>query len=321
MIFNETEIKLINLALNPAAHNGEVANGATMLFQHLRKRGVSAFHMLNGSNNESRYKALYHSERTVTDELKAQCANLKTKQDADATKIARLISNLEALRKEKEAPAKVIVKPIPWGPISMVFSILLILSLYVTFIASSSHSNVTATIPIATPSPTPRIASTPSPTPRIASTPSPTPKITSPTPQIKVATPKPMPLPPSGEVRAIKNISRVAPLEIRTSPGKNYLVKLSYVNSRETVISVFVRGGDTVKIKAPLGTYTLKYASGDTWYGYKNNIWFGPSTTYTKADESLIFTSTGNGYYGHTVTLYEVENGNLSTHDIEADQF
>jgi hypothetical protein len=55
-------------------------------------------------------------------------------------------------------------------------------------------------------------------------------------------------------------------------------------------MTVFVRGGETVETRAPLGKFIVKYASGDTWYGYDHL--FGPDTTYTKADETFIFSRT-----------------------------
>jgi hypothetical protein len=128
----------------------------------------------------------------------------------------------------------------------------------------------------------------------------------------------PIALPPSGEVRTYAVLDRVAPLEIFTSPGSNYLVGL-YDSDGHRVLSVFVQGGRTEKIKAPLGSYVLKYASGDTWYGYYHL--FGPSTQYTKANETFSFTADSRGYSGCTVTLYKVPNGNLLTSRISADEF
>ena len=128
----------------------------------------------------------------------------------------------------------------------------------------------------------------------------------------------PIALPQSGEVRTYAGVDRVAPLEILTSPGSNYLVGL-YDSDGHRVLSVFVQGGRTEKIKAPLGSYVLKYASGDTWYGYHHL--FGPSTQYAKANETFSFTTDSRGYSGFTVTLYKVAHGNLLTSRISADEF
>ena len=174
--------------------------------------------------------------------------------------------------------------------------------LVVLYIAQSNSKPAT---PIARPSPTPV-----APGPKAASV-----------PEIKAPTPVPLDNPPSGQVIKKNGLSLVAPFEINTSAGQNYLVKLVDANTKQDAIMVFVRGGDTVKVKAPLGTYILRYASGDGWYGYRTKAHFGPSTTCTQADTLLAFARTYNGYDGHSVTLYKVRNGNLSTSNIPVDQF
>ncbi len=156
-------------------------------------------------------------------------------------------------------------------------------------------------IAIATPSPA-RVVTFPAATPAAVDKPSIT----------------PIALPQSGEVRTYAVVDRVAPLEILTSPGSNYLVGL-YDPDGHRVLSVFVQGGMTEKIKAPLGSYVLKYASGDTWYGYYHL--FGPSTRYMKANETFSFIADSRGYSGYTVTLYKVAHGNLLTSRISADEF
>jgi hypothetical protein len=142
---------------------------------------------------------------------------------------------------------------------------------------------------------------------------------------VRVATPIPQPtltpigVPDSGEIRTYLPMERAAPLQIQTSTGSNYLVRLYDVSTERVVLSVFIQGGRTEEIKAPLGTYVIKYASGETWYGYHHL--FGSSTQYTKADELFSFTFDGDRYVGYTVTLYKVANGNLQTSRISADEF
>jgi hypothetical protein len=126
-------------------------------------------------------------------------------------------------------------------------------------------------------------------------------------------------IPSSGEVRSYTTQSGVAPLQIRSSSGSNYLVKLDDATTGKPVLSVFVRGGQTEEIDVPLGTYVVKYASGDRWYGYTHL--FGPDTQYSKADRNFTFSFDGSQYSGYTVTLYKVRDGNLSTSSIAADDF
>ncbi|MDA3922588.1 MAG: hypothetical protein PF501_18220 [Salinisphaera sp.] len=110
-----------------------------------------------------------------------------------------------------------------------------------------------------------------------------------------------------------------APLEIRTSEGADYLVKLEDTGTNENILDVFIRGGSTTRIQVPLGSYILKYAVGKTWYGY--NDFFGPDTGYSKADSIFRFSREGNQVRGYTVTLYSVTNGNLRTSKISPDNF
>ena len=125
-----------------------------------------------------------------------------------------------------------------------------------------------------------------------------------------------LPLPWNGAIRNHTSVGRLAPLEIKTSLGSNYLVKLEDVSSEQNVIDVFVHGGNTVKIKVPLGSYLIKYASGEIWYGYQYN--FGPEGSYNKADQVFHFRYEGQGY---TITLYRVSGGNLNFTQINPAKF
>jgi hypothetical protein len=126
-------------------------------------------------------------------------------------------------------------------------------------------------------------------------------------------------LPRSGEVQRYTNQSGVAPLQIQSSVGDHYFVKLEDANSGRPVLALFVRGGQTEEIEVPLGTYRVKYASGEKWYGVPHL--FGPDTQYSKADQTFTFSSTGYQYTGYTITLYKVRDGNLSTSKLQPDDF
>lgn len=126
-------------------------------------------------------------------------------------------------------------------------------------------------------------------------------------------------LPQSGTIRRYTSRAGVAPLEIQTSAGSNYLVKLEDVSTGSNILDVFIRGGSTIEIEVPLGTYRLKYAAGQTWYGYEH--YFGPSTGYSKADSNFRFYNDGYRISGYTVTLYQVRDGNLSTSRLSPGQF
>jgi hypothetical protein len=134
-------------------------------------------------------------------------------------------------------------------------------------------------------------------------------------------------LPDNGAVLTYTTRECIAPFEIRASPDSHCLVMLvdNDGGPKKLIMTIFVHSGMTVNVKAPLGNYDFCYASGDTWYGYEHL--FGPETRGSKADEVFDFRRTeypipgGTRYEvtGHTVTLYKVINGNLSTSPISAD--
>lgn len=104
------------------------------------------------------------------------------------------------------------------------------------------------------------------------------------------------------------------PLIIKTQYGKNYWVRISNSINDATMASYFVRGGDTLNIEVPKGSYTIKYASGDSWYGTAHL--FGKKTQYAKADK--VFEFNNNGY---TIELIYQTNGNLNSKQLNANQF
>jgi hypothetical protein len=127
------------------------------------------------------------------------------------------------------------------------------------------------------------------------------------------------PFPATGTVRYPAGAKGVAPLKIKTSPGSDYYVKLVEPPSDKPAMEVFVQGGSTVEVSAPLGSYEMRYATGQTWYGPEH--FFGPETSYTKADQLFVFSQDYRGTSGYTVTLYTVHNGNLSTETLSRGQF
>ena len=91
-----------------------------------------------------------------------------------------------------------------------------------------------------------------------------------------------LPLPANGTIRWHISMIGVAPLEIRTSSGSNYLVKLERVTDGQDVLDIFIRGESNISVNVPLGEYQLEYAVGQKWYGDEQK--FGPETSYNRAD-------------------------------------
>ena len=141
-----------------------------------------------------------------------------------------------------------------------------------------------------------------------------------PTPQRAVGPSYPeLPMPYSGSVRTFTAGERIAPFEIKAAQGSHYLLKLVDAYTHAPVLTIFVRSGSTVNVDVPLGTYEVRYASGETWYGYE--YLFGPETSYSKADKTFAFEVVGNQVGGFTITLYKVAHGNLHTSTIGPTEF
>ena len=122
---------------------------------------------------------------------------------------------------------------------------------------------------------------------------------------------EPLPLPRTG-YSTNEKYTGFAPLEIRTPfSSDNYFVKIEDFYSNEDVVSYFIRAGEILKVKLPTGTYNIKYASGENWYG--EDLLFGEGTKYAKADDVFTFTYDGYKYNGYTIELIQQVNGNLGT--------
>ena len=127
-------------------------------------------------------------------------------------------------------------------------------------------------------------------------------------------------LPANGHVRPPVNANQTAPFRILTTGNDtHYLLKLEESGTGRSALTVFVRSGHQVDMRVPFGTYVVKYASGQKWYGYQHL--FGPNTAYNKADSTFAFRREGNQIKGFSITLYAVPGGNLSTLPIKPTDF
>ena len=127
-------------------------------------------------------------------------------------------------------------------------------------------------------------------------------------PQVPIAT---------GIMQAPLNAA-VAPLNIKTSIGSNYYVKLVNLDE-QTVMTMYIKGGQYLETKVPLGTYEMRYATGKVWYGTVHL--FGPETSYAKADIKFQFDFDGQQYSGYTVELIRQIGGNLGTSPLSPSDF
>lgn len=108
-------------------------------------------------------------------------------------------------------------------------------------------------------------------------------------------------------------------LRVHAPGGLNYFLKLSDWTSNAPAVELFVRGGETVDVEIPFGTYRVRMAAGTTWYGEKTR--FGPDTAYTQIDQPMTFAVEGDRLVGHQLELSLVRDGNLRPSRINPDQF
>lgn len=111
---------------------------------------------------------------------------------------------------------------------------------------------------------------------------------------------------------------RLAPFKIRVSTNADYFARLTD-RSGNDVASFFIRAGETMESKMPLGTFNLFYAAGSTWFGPKEL--FGEDTIYSVVGERFSFSKDGEGFNGVEVELILQSNGNLSTERISREEF
>jgi len=104
-------------------------------------------------------------------------------------------------------------------------------------------------------------------------------------------------------------------------------IKVVSINDPKKVLSFYVRADSKATVHVRNGTYTLRYATGDRWFGKK--LMFGSGTSYQSFDDNLGFSSkigyTGTGrevkFATWKVILYPVAGGTAGTTPISADEF
>ena len=128
--------------------------------------------------------------------------------------------------------------------------------------------------------------------------------------------------PKNGQVFATKARGGYCELTIKSGDTPVF-VKVISNKDKKTTATFYVRKNTSAKIKIKDGEYSLKYATGDKWYGEKEL--FGSGTRFYSADTTLTMKTTRKGnrisYQTYTVTLYTVMGGNLSTYKIPQDEF
>lgn len=103
------------------------------------------------------------------------------------------------------------------------------------------------------------------------------------------------------------------PLQVKTLPGKDYVVFLVDPETDAPAMAGYIRGGQFFRLLVPPGTYLLRFAYGRDWQGQTDL--FGPDTRWTQIDKPLDFRIIGTSRRsGFLVTLIE-ENGRMKIVD------
>jgi hypothetical protein len=131
--------------------------------------------------------------------------------------------------------------------------------------------------------------------------------------------PAPMPV-SQGILDVYTSAERIAPLTIVTPSGlENYYVKVVDAYSNATVLTAYILGGGTLEIEVPTGSYRLRYATGQTWYG--SELLFGDTTAFAEADKTMEFSIQDDQVSGYTIELIKQVGGNLETRALSRQDF
>ena len=98
--------------------------------------------------------------------------------------------------------------------------------------------------------------------------------------------------PVSGRTRYYGGGDPVAPFRV-TASGCSCLLELVDENTSKVVVDVFVKDGRTENVRVPAGTFEIRYAAGQKWYG--GELPFGPGTSYSKRPGQKAHFEKGSG--------------------------
>lgn len=108
---------------------------------------------------------------------------------------------------------------------------------------------------------------------------------------------------PEGLLWNRTGLPAVFPLQVKTPPGRDYLLTLRDAQTGAPALAAYIRGGAFFRVLVPPGSYRLHFATGDRWQGIDDG--FGPTRTKVfDLPRPLLFETRGRGHKaGHIVTL------------------
>ena len=111
----------------------------------------------------------------------------------------------------------------------------------------------------------------------------------------------------------------LAPFRIKADAGKHYYLKLLNAYDLSLIMTIFVRNHSIVDVMVPTGTYRVRYASGNTWYGETDL--FGEDTTYGEFEDFFRFDTSGSDLMGLALDIRRGTSGSLAESSIGRDSF
>lgn len=124
--------------------------------------------------------------------------------------------------------------------------------------------------------------------------------------------------PGTGVMSSPEGVPRVARLVVTAGAGADQYLKLVEAGSGREAMTLYVREGQTLQTRAPLGRYRLRYASGQRWGG--TQLLFGPETRVAAATDILDFGTEG-AVRAYELTLGSAEDGNQAGRAIPRAEF
>ena len=106
-------------------------------------------------------------------------------------------------------------------------------------------------------------------------------------------------------------------IQTPTGATSDYYVKFNNTDNTDTILSAYIRGGESLAVNLPPGTYKLRFSrgSGDKWYGPVSG--FGPTASSSEGRNPITVNSGGS----YTLRLYSVTGGNLPIDRVNSGSF
>lgn len=95
----------------------------------------------------------------------------------------------------------------------------------------------------------------------------------------------------------------------------SHYIKIIDTSTGEPFMKIYIREGDTITVYLPVGSYRIRYATGEHWYGYDEL--FGTDGEYFKFNEVVSIKKDTK----YTLTLYRESESNLTTSVLDYGEF